>query len=56
MNLAERDGARDELDEDAVAGDLDHAALVLGDFAVDQLPVVCLQDVQILAPLCHDAC
>jgi hypothetical protein len=54
MNLAERDGARD--DEDAVAGDLDHAALVLGDFAVDQLPVVCLQDVQILAPLCHDAC
>jgi hypothetical protein len=26
MNIAERDGARDELDEDAVASDLDHAA------------------------------
>jgi hypothetical protein len=32
-----------ELDEDAVAGDLDDAALVLRDFGVDQLLPVCLQ-------------
>ena len=30
-------------------------ALVLGDFGVDQLPVACLQDVQIHAPPSHDA-